>query len=96
MNLKLTLILPLLVTGCAFNRTVDSSYNEESKGYDKTTYVGIYWFNKSATAGLTVGKRSEKETTTLSVKSHTTETQSEAISSVVEAAVKGAVRGVVP
>lgn len=87
--MKYLLIFPLLLCGCAFHRTADITTTLDPdtnvKQIDRTTYVGISWFNKTSVTGLEVGKRSGKETTTLSLGKASTETQAEAIKAAAEA-----------
>lgn len=94
--LPLTLLATLLGTGCAYHRTAESAFNPDTKTYDKTTFTGLVFFNRTAVSGLTVGKRSGTSSTTLSISKAATETQAEAIAALTEAAVKGAVKGALP
>lgn len=76
-----------LLSGCAFQRAVETPEG-------KTTYVGISWFNRTAIAGLTVGKRSGASSTTLSLENGNTETQAEAIKAAGEALGQGIAAGI--
>jgi hypothetical protein len=90
--MKLIFLIILLFTGCAHHSTIEQTYNPETKGYDITKFTGTVWFNRSAIKGLTVGKRTEKGSTTLSLTEGSTETQSEAIKAIVEGAVSAAIK----
>lgn len=92
-QIQIVAIVVALCSGCAYHRTVEDSYNPESKTNDRTSFTGISWFNKTAVSGLTVGKRTEKTSTTLSLSQGTTETQAEAIKEITAAITEGAVRG---
>ena len=82
---KLLTILPLcLMTGCAFHRTTETTYDNGLPS-DRTTFVGLSVFNRTAVKGLTVGKRTGKETSTLTLSEGSTETQVEAIKATGEA-----------
>ena len=89
----LSLILILGLTGCAFHRTTEITY-EQGLPTDKTTFVGISFFNRTAVEGLTVGQRTDKETSVLSLKKGSTETQTEAIKAAGEALGAGIATGV--
>jgi hypothetical protein len=99
---KLPLLLALLLSGCAWHRTVEDTKDETfdlsntnlvTKSSDKVTHVGISFFNKTAVEGLTIGKRSGKESTTLSLGKAQTETQTEAIKALGEALGSGLING---
>jgi hypothetical protein len=84
----------LLMTGCAFNRTTENTFNPETQTVDKVTYVGFSCFNKTAVEGLTVGQRSKSSSATLSLAKGNTETQTEAIKAAGEALGAGIAAGV--
>lgn len=86
----------LLLTGCAYHHTVDHTYNPETQSHDRTTFTGIVFFQKTGVEGLSVGRRSAKETSTLSINKASTETQGEALKMVVEGAVSAAVKSALP
>ena len=86
----------LLLTGCAFHRTLERTFNPDTKTYDLTKFTGFVWFNKTATEGLVVGKRTGTTSTTLSVTKASTETQADALRAVAEGAAAGAVKGAKP
>lgn len=83
------LLIPLLFVGCAFQRATEVSPSGE-----RTTYVGISWFNKTAVAGLQVGKRTASASTTLSLTEGRTESQADAIKAAGEALGQGIATGV--
>ena len=86
----------ILLSGCAFHQTTENTYNPDTKTYDTTRFTGIVWFNKTATEGLTVGKRTATGSTTLSVAKAATETQTDALRAVAEGAAAGAVKRIKP
>lgn len=85
-----------LLAGCAFHSTIEDTYNPETQGRDITKFKGIVWFNKTATEGLIVGRRTSTGSTTLQVAKATTETQADALRAVAEGAAAGAVKGAKP
>lgn len=95
---KLLALVPLLLCGCAMHRTLDVTTTIDPttkiQTKDRTSYVGISWFNKTSVTGLEVGKRTGKETTTLSLGKANTETQTEAIKALGEALGAGLAAGV--
>ena len=91
---KLLLVgLLTIMSGCAFHRTTELTYNPETKSNDKTTFIGVVWFQKAGVEGLTVGKRSGTSSTTLSVSKAGTETQAEALKAVAAGVAEGLVKG---
>lgn len=85
-----------LANGCAYHRTIERTYNPDTNGYDITQFTQIAWFNKQATKGLIVGKRTNAGSTTLSVAEATTETQADALRAVAEGVAAGMMKGVKP
>lgn len=61
---------------------------------ERTKYVGISWFNKTALEGLTVGKRNDEESATFTLEKGNTETPPETIKAVGEALGVGIAAGV--
>lgn len=92
--LPLIVIYALALVGCAHVSTIEETYNPETKGNDRTKFSGFFFFNRGGVEGLTVGKRSDKTSTTLSVAKGSTETQSEAIKAAGEALGAGIAAGV--
>lgn len=100
---KFLSVFLVFAAGCAAHRTVDvtdsithdlSNSNLVTQSKDRTTHVGISIFNKTAIEGLTIGKRTAKETTTLSLGKAQTETQAEAIKATGEALGAGLAAGI--
>jgi hypothetical protein len=89
LTIPLTALALALLPGCAFQRATETTLEG-----DKTTYVGISWFNKTAVAGLQVGKRTSGGSTTLALDKGATETQAEAIKAAGEALGAGIATGV--
>ena len=89
---KLTPILCLFLSGCAIHRTTETTYDNGLPS-DRTTFIGISLFNRTAVKGLTVGRRTAKETSTLSLIEGSTETQAEAIKAAGEALGSGLATG---
>lgn len=89
-------LVAIAAGGCAYHRTVENTYNPETKSNDTTKFTGIIWFNKQAVEGLTVGKRTGAGSTTLSITKATQETQADALRAVAEGAAAGAVKGARP
>lgn len=85
-----------LLLGCAYHQTLENTHNPQTGTIDTTRFTGIVWFNKTATEGLVVGKRTATGSTTLSVTKASTETQADALRAVAEGAAAGAVKGARP
>lgn len=95
--MKSSILILLLCSGCAFHRTMDVTTTIDPvtkiETKDRTSYVGISFFNRTSVTGLEVGKRTGKETTTLSLGKAQTETQTEAIKALGEALGAGIAAG---
>lgn len=87
-------IVALLFTGCAFQRVTENGTNPVTQLAEKSTYVGLSCFNKTALEGLTVGKRTATTSTTFSLTKGSTETQAEALKAAGEAIGAGIASGV--
>jgi hypothetical protein len=94
LQLFIVALLVLNATGCALQRVTESSVNPQSLAKDETTYLGVSWFNRAAVEGLTIGKRTGKESVTFTLDKGSTETQAEAIKAAGEALGAGIAAGV--
>lgn len=89
MKTKLTLIA-LLFSGCAYQHT--SSLNPDN--HEVQTFTQVVWFQKGSQEGLKVHSKTKSgSSAAFAVSKESTETQTEALAAVVQAAVTGAVKG---
>lgn len=76
----------MFAVGCAFQHT--ASVNPDTKQVQ--TFTQIVWFQKANVEGL----KAHSKTAAFSVSKENTETQTEALAAVAQAAAKGAAQGV--
>lgn len=89
MKLKLGIILIICLTGCT-----SISYDSTKIDGTKVHYGSVGWFQNAQLKGLNVDYKTKTAETGLKIQSSDTQTQTEALESVISAAVAGAVKGI--